>query len=121
MKYLEIEQLKTSLRLGKTVEQWLGHIDEEDYTILKWLSLEPEPNGKYSVVYIESFDDGNADFIDVYEFSALDPDEPFGVIETFSSLDEAITFSINEYGALEDKFVNSGMIQDEYLAYLNNK
>lgn len=118
MVYLQNEQLRTNLSLGKTVEQWLGYKQEESYIILRWISIEKE-NSEYSVVYIESFDEGNEDFIDVYEFSTLDPDEPLGLINTFSTLDEAIDFSLNEYGAEIDKFVNRGMVQQEYLAYLN--
>jgi hypothetical protein len=38
-------------------------------------------------LYIESFDDGNKDFIDLYEFSTIDPDEPYGVIITFDSVE----------------------------------
>ena len=121
MIYLNIEQLNANLRLGRTAEQWLGYKNEEDYTILKWISLEREPSGKYSVVYIESFDEGSDEFIDIYEFLTLDPDMPFGVVNTFSSIDDALAFSVKEYGALKDKFVSSGMIQEEYLSYLNMK
>ncbi|TDQ12031.1 hypothetical protein [Pedobacter metabolipauper] len=121
MIHLTIEQLKANLSLGKTVEQWLGYKDENSYTILKWISIEKEHHGEYSVAYIESFDEGNEDFIDIYEFSTLDPDEPLGIISTFSNIDEAIDFSLNEYGASVDKFVSGGMIQEEYLIYLNSK
>ncbi|PTS93380.1 hypothetical protein DBR11_25390 [Pedobacter sp. HMWF019] len=119
MKYLDIEQLKTNLSLGKTVEQWLGHKHEEDYTVLKWLSIKKERNAEFNVAYIESFDEGSDDFIDIYEFSTLDPDELLGVINTFSTKDEALDFSVNEYGASMGKFVSQGMIQEEYALYLN--
>lgn len=121
MIYLKNEQLRTNLSLGKIVEQWLGYKQEDDYIILRWISLEKENSGEFSVAYIESFDEGSEDFIDVYEFSTLDPDEPLGIINTFSTLDEAINFSLGEYGAEIDNFINAGMIQEEYRTYLNRK
>ncbi len=121
MKYLQIDQLKTNLSLGKIVEQWIGHIIEKDYTVLKWIRIEKENDGEFSVVYIECFDEGDEDFVDIYDFSEIDPDVPYGVTNTFITIDRAIEFSIREYGAFINKFVNSGMIQDEYLAYLNTQ
>lgn len=121
MIYLQNEQLRTNLSLGRTVEQWLGFKQEDDYTVLRWISLEKENTGEFSVAYIESFDEGSEDFIDVYEFSILDPDEPLGIINTFSTIDEAISFSLGEYGANIDNFINAGMIQEEYRTYLNTK
>ena len=120
MVYLQNEQLRANLSLGKAVEQWLGYVQEDGYVILRWISIEKE-NSEYSVAYIESLDEGNEDFIDVYEFSTLDPDEPLGLINTFPTLKEAIDFSLNEYGADIDKFLNSGIIQEEYRSYLNGK
>ncbi|RQO64362.1 hypothetical protein DBR43_33050 [Pedobacter sp. KBW06] len=121
MVYLQNEQLKTNLSLGRTVEQWLGYKQEDDYIVLRWISIEKESSDEYSVAYIESFDEGREDFLDIYEFSTLDPDEPLGIVTTFSTVDEAISFSLDEYGAKIDSFVSAGMIQDEYLNYLNNK
>jgi hypothetical protein len=34
-RYLTEDQLKTNLRLGRTVEQWLGASQEEEYIVLK--------------------------------------------------------------------------------------
>jgi len=49
----------------------------------------------------------------------VDPDEPFGVINTFSSISDALAFASLTYNATEDKYVSSGMIQEEYRVYLN--
>lgn len=119
MKYLDFEQVKTNLSLGKSIEQWLGFEKKDDYVVLKWISIIREKAGKYSTVYIECFDEGNEDFLDIYEFSMIDPDEPYGVINEFQNYDEAIEFAIVEYGASKERFVNSGMIQEEYLNYMN--
>ncbi|WP_316766505.1 hypothetical protein [Pedobacter frigiditerrae] len=121
MKYLQFEQLKNNLNIGKPVEQWIGHAIEKDYVVLKWIRIEKENDEFYGVVYTECFDEGDGDFLDIYEFSTIDPDESFGIINTFSTVDKAIEFALNEYGASINKFVNSGMIQDEYLLYLKNR
>lgn len=57
----------------------------------------------------------------MYEFTIVDPDEPYGVINTFSSIDEAINFCVGEYRASEQKFEVGGMIQKKYLSYLKSK
>jgi hypothetical protein len=119
-RYLNEEQLKTNLSLGKAVEQWLGSKEEKDYTILKWLSIERKRNGKYTVAFIECFDDGSSEFTDIYEFSLLDPDEPEGIINTFITTDEALNFAESKYNASISKYVSSGMIQEDYKEYLRS-
>ena len=117
--YLMDEQIRARLRLGKSVEQWLGVVQEADYTILRWLSIDKESDESYSVVYFESFDEGNEDFLDIYAFSLVDPDEPFGVIHTFSSVADALEFAEATYKASPHKYTAAGMIQEEYRYYIN--
>lgn len=117
IRYLTSEQLLANLRLGKAVEQWLMPRVEPDYAVLRWLRIDKEKDGQYSVTCFETFDEGDSDFADVYEFSPLDPDQPFGYISSFESAIEALNFSVSKYGALKDKFVSEGMVQEEYLRY----
>ncbi|MDR6735220.1 hypothetical protein J2X77_002088 [Sphingobacterium sp. 2149] len=35
MRYLKKDEIQSRLRLGKSVEQWLGVVQETDYTILR--------------------------------------------------------------------------------------
>jgi hypothetical protein len=120
IKYLLPEQLKTNLSLGKAVEQWLGYKDQDDYVVLKWVSIQKERNGDYTIMYIENFDDGNEDFLDIYAFSYIDPDEP-AVINSCKSAEDVLVFALNTYGASFDKYVAQGMIQNEYANYLKSK
>lgn len=120
-KYLEKNQLITNLKLGKPVEQWIGTSVEENDVILKWLRIDKEPKGEYCVAYFESLDEGDEDFLDIYEFSKLDPDEPYGIINCFQSYEDALKFAMEEYKCEEIKFLNARLIQDEYLSYLRNK
>jgi hypothetical protein len=119
--YLTQEQLTGNLRLGKSVEQWIGHAAIDDYIILKWLRIDKEKTSDYSVAYFQSFDEGSREFIDIYEFSAVDPDDMSGVIHSFPEFDEALRFAVENYAASLSKFVSAGMIQQEYLNYLNSK
>jgi hypothetical protein len=119
MKHLSSEQLYFTLKAGRSIEQWLGHEDKGHYILLKWLTIYAEKDGDYSVSYFEVFDEGSRSFIDIYEFGAIDPDEE--AIDTFSTFQEALNFSMSKYGCAQDGFVNEGMIQDEYVKYLDLK
>ena len=87
-------------------------------TIIKWLTIESEKNGTYRVTYFEVLDEGNEDFLDIYEFSAFDPDLPFGKSESLATGEGALEFSRQRYGCRDDKFVNVGLIQEEYRLFL---
>ncbi|WP_104382251.1 hypothetical protein [Sphingobacterium sp. HMA12] len=119
MRYLNEDEIQSRLRLGKSVEHWLGDVQEDDYTILKWLSIDKESNESFSIAYCESFDEGNEDFLDIYAFSLVDPDAPFGVIHTFSSIADALEFAEVNYKASPNKYTSAGMIQEEYRDYIN--
>jgi len=71
--YLTKLELLARVRLGKEIAQWLGHVDETDYTIIKWLTV-GKTGSQYYVLYQESFDDGDEEFCDIVEFSPVDPD-----------------------------------------------
>ncbi|WP_313533375.1 hypothetical protein [Sphingobacterium athyrii] len=71
------------------------------------------------MTYFESFDEGNEDFLDIYAFSLVDPDEPFGAILTFSSIADALEFAEVTYKTFSNKYISAGMIQDEYRDYIN--
>jgi hypothetical protein len=116
--YLSPLELTARLRLGKEAHQWLGHFEEADYTVLRWLYIFKDKQ-QYSVSYVESFDEGDEEWTDVTEFSHLDPDE---VIEhSFASAEEAIEFAVQTYSASRERFVPGGMLHAEYLAYWHSK
>jgi hypothetical protein len=116
--YLTEEQLKSNLSLGYAVEQWLSHYRKEDYTIIRWLRIDKERDQNYTVAYFECFDEGNDDFLDIYGFSLLNPDEPYGVLTQFNNSGDALAFSATAYEASNGKYISSGMIQEEYRDYL---
>lgn len=120
-KCLSDTQLKENLKLGKPLEQWISSQKKEDYIIIKWLRLDKEKGNTFNVAYFEVFDEGNENYLDIYEFSPLDPDYPYGIIDMFDSVESAIDFAVNSYGASLDKFVSAGIIQEEYLNYLRER
>ncbi|GAB2864386.1 hypothetical protein [Hymenobacter ruber] len=119
--HLSLQELIARVHLGKQVEQWLSHYNEADYTVIRWISVAKE-EGKFGVTYFESFDEGDEEFHDVHEFSVIDPeDEQYGTTHLFDSVEAAVAFAIENYGASAEKFVASGMIVEEYRAYLQEK
>ncbi len=119
--YLSPQELIARVHLGKEVEQWLSHYNEADYTVIRWISTAKE-EGQFGVTYFESFDEGDEEFHDVHEFSVIDPeDEPYGTTHLFDSVEAAVAFAIENYGASAEKFVASGMIYQEYAKHLLKK
>ncbi len=116
--YVTKPELLARVRLGKEVAQWLGHVDEAAYTIIKWLTI-GKTSSQYYVLYQESFDDGDEEFCDVVEFSAVDPDADEEA--SFDTADDAVNFAIEQYAACIDKFVAGSMIGEEYTKYLKAK
>ena len=118
MRYLDREQLTTLVSLGKPVEQWLTPVNETEYIVLRWLRIALE-KGKHVVEYTECFDDGDADFIDISEFSPLHPDDPVK-LDYFDTVAETLSFVEVNYDADLGRFISNGMIQEEYESYLKS-
>ena len=116
--YLAKQELLARIHLGKTVAQWLTHVEVADYTTIKWLTIGRD-NNQYYVLYQESFDEGDEEFWDIVEFSPVDPDADEEA--SFDFAEDAVKFAIKQYGASIDKFVAGGMINEEYARYLKTK
>ena len=116
--YLTKPELLARIRLGKEAAQWLGHVDEADYSIIKWLTV-GKTGSQYYVLYQESFDEGDEEFCDIIEFSLVDPDADEE--DTFDSAEDAVNFAVEQHGASIDQFVAGSMINEEYARYLEAK
>ena len=87
-------------------------------TIIRWLDLSVGEDG-YTIVLYEVFDDGSPDYLDVYSFGEVAPDdEP--PRHSFTSLDDALAFAVTAYNAPRNNYVSQGIIQAEYAAFLRN-
>jgi hypothetical protein len=118
-RYLSFLELTARLHIGKEVDQWLGHVEETDYTVIKWLYIAKETPQQYLVCYRESFDEGDEEWHQVAEFSLLDPDAE--VTHYFTSVEEAMAFASQTYGASTERFIPSGMLSVEYATYWHSK
>jgi hypothetical protein len=83
---------------------------------LRWVRIE-KLKDQYATQYTECFDDGDYDFVDIYDFSPLHPDEPLKV-DTFELIEDALNFVVESYKADLQRFVSAGIIQEEYKDYL---
>jgi hypothetical protein len=114
MRYLCDVDVLSNLRNGRTVEQLLPGRVEDASSIVRYISLERAGVDRWAVRLCEVLDIGNTDFIDVYVFPALDPDEPFGAVALFPTPEAALTHARVALSADPRKFVNVGMVQSEY-------
>ena len=117
--YLSRLELKARIHVGKEAEQWLSHAEEGEYTVIKWLYLVQEDRHRYSVTYLESFDEGDEGWQLVPEFSLLDPNAEERTV--FDSVEEAVAYAVQAYGASPDRFVPKGMLVQEYARYWQSK
>jgi len=114
VRYLNDLDVRSSLAAGRDIEQLLPEGHELDELVIRYVSIERSSLGSWRVRLCEAFDNGTPEFLDVYEFEAVDPDFPFGNEWMFDSIQEALAFAENTLGASSVRYVNQGLIQYEY-------
>jgi len=116
--------IRSALNLGRAVEQFLGGFTDGEDPAIRWLALRQDGSGVVVSLY-EALDEGGEDWMDVYEFTRAngDPDEPEepSAEHPCDSLEEALALAADLYGAAPDRFVNEGMVQDEYLDFVRRQ
>jgi len=118
MRYLTRSQIQSALSRGRHVEQLLSPTTINGATVLRWIDLHPA-NDQFAIRLYEVFDDGSEDYLDIYSFEPVNPDEE-PTPRSFDSLDDALSFAESSYTASRDRYVNQAVIQDEYADYLRN-
>jgi len=114
MRYLTEIEITTLINPGKTLELFLGQ-SQHDKDILNWIEI---CKGRKEAIELNSYsvyDEGDIDHLDLYSFSPVNPEEDFETIE-FPTLESALVFIRKKYQLTDLRFVNQGMIQDEYKA-----
>lgn len=104
-----------ALRRGKQIEQFLGAIEIDGRPGLRWIALCPGPTG--ITIYLSEVEDiGTDTFLDITEFSPLDPDdETWGrEIAVLPTPEEALHLAEHELAANPERWVNQGIVCDEY-------
>jgi hypothetical protein len=116
--FLADHEARLELRSGRSIEQWLQHTDERTYRTISWLRIDPADGGAVTVTLFEVFDDGSPDFLDIYEFEAVDPEAPYGTSSSFADVDAAFNYVRDVARAATDRFVRAGDIQLLYSRFL---
>jgi hypothetical protein len=104
----------STLRRGKSLEQFLGGLQRGETRVVKWLELRPFQN-QFEVWSFEAPDVGDEEFADVYEFGVDDIESP---VATFSDAADALHFAHNELSALPSRWVNVTVVGAEYADYV---
>lgn len=103
------------LRRGKQIEQFLGAVETDGRPGLRWIALSPGRAG--ITIYLSQVGDVGTDaFLDITEFPSLAPeDETWGrEIAVLPTPEEALHVSERELAADPHRWVNDGIVCDEY-------
>jgi hypothetical protein len=114
VRYLTRDQALAALRRGAGIEQLLQPPTGDGGTV-RWLSL-ARSDSELVLRLHAVHDEGTNDFFDVYEFTPVDEEEYAGegtVIGQFRDPTEALD-AASDKGARGDRWVNCGVVQDEY-------
>jgi hypothetical protein len=115
-RYLTKSEADSALRRGKTIELFVGGCEVENQKCVRWASFNLSGSAVKGSLW-EAVDQGSEDYLDIYTFDSPtgDYNEPVLVVET-----ESVELAAKALGLNELNFVNQGVVQDEYLAYLKS-
>jgi hypothetical protein len=119
-RYLTPQQVHMQLHAGRNVEYWLGASGTGESTTIRFAVLQRESADEYSVTVWHKWDNGDEDWVDVYNFYDRNSEaEPYRA--TFETSEAAVAHAVEKLGANPEKFVGSGLIQDEYEDYVKQR
>ena len=120
-RYLIPSFIRSALGRGQAVEQFLGGFMHGEEPAVRWISVAPE-DGEVVLSLHEVYDQGREDFLDLYDFTPIgddgDEDGEPAAEHRVSTLEEALALAAERYGADPARFVNAGVVQDEYADHL---
>jgi hypothetical protein len=125
MRHLTAEQALVYLRLGKTLEQWLGTRAAGAERVLRWISVRRQSPAGYLVTLFEGLESERAAH-SLYNLYGLELDQdgarqPVDATPkefVLPSEDAVVDFVEDRLGGSRERFVNEGLAQDDYLASL---
>ena len=121
MRHLAESDVARALRSGGEVEQFLPPREEGGYRALSWVCVKKDRDGTFSISRYDVFDEGDLDHLDLYSFSYINPDEPHESRSGLPSAEMALIMAEEQFGATRIKYVNAGIIQDEYADFLRTQ
>ena len=109
MRHLPSSEIESVVRRGKSVEQFLGK--GHDGRTLRWVELRPSKE-VVEVWVFEVEDVGSIDYLDLYSFPEVGAsfEEPLARLP----FTEAIEWCERNLSASPMRWVNQGVVQDEY-------
>jgi hypothetical protein len=118
-RYLTMSDAQSALNRGKQIEQFLGGYSAGGDPAIQYVVFRIEDEKTVVTIY-ECFETSHANFYDVGEFQTVDPDnDPED--HYFNSLEEAVSFLEERHGGVIDRFVNQGLVDEEYKDYRKAK
>jgi len=117
IRHLSPDQLSGAFRRNGQIEQLLALETMPDgQAVVRWLVVSRA--GRELQLRIHAVEDvGSFEFADVSEFPSVNPDEEFGegvVVASGEDLEELLAIA-EAHGASRDRWVNAGIIGQEYL------
>ncbi|MFD3925499.1 hypothetical protein [Streptomyces sp. NPDC058614] len=108
-----------ALRRGRPVEQFLGPVGAPERPGIQYVEVVPAKT-RYEILLHTLEDIGHETFADLVEFPTFDPeDEEFGrLVGTRDDPLAALTAAEDVTGAVRGRWVNAGVVQDEYHDYV---
>ncbi|MEU8976716.1 hypothetical protein AB0D11_47635 [Streptomyces monashensis] len=121
MRYLAESFALGVLRRGRPVEQFLGPAGSPEHPGIHYVEVRPAKT--HYEIFLHNLEDvGHDSFADLVEFPPLDPDdeeEEFGrLVATRDDPLVALAAAEDATGAVRGRWVNAGVVQDEYRDYV---
>jgi hypothetical protein len=118
-RYLIEYYIRGAISRGQEVCQFLGGFVHDGQPALRYLIIRAESDGIVLSMY-ECEDPQDEAWHDITSFGELDGAEPgeSAAEHHCATLDEALALATVEYGGRADRWVNQGVLDDEYSDYV---
>lgn len=119
-RYLTEYFLQAAVARGREVGQFLGGFSHEGQPAIRYLGMQADDEGVVLSLY-EKHDPQDEEWCDVVSFGELDEVEQGEAAAEHhcASVAEALALAEASYGARADRWVNEGILDDEYRDYLS--
>ena len=118
MRHLPTPDIHSALHRGQSVEQFMGR-SPANPSYIRHIELRPSSNLVEVWVY-DVEDQGNEEWLDLYDFNELEKSEADLPAATFEDVVAAIAYAHEALSANPSRWVNHGIAQSEYLDYIRS-
>ncbi len=116
-RYLTKTEISSAVRRGKQVDAFLGAGECGDVPTIRYLTAQGTSGRIYAELW-EVEDPRDPEFLDVYNFCPPNGDDAPDRIFVFESVLDALVELDKIFPWVSLRFVNQGVIDDEYAEYL---